>query len=69
MFFSKVIRGEFEDDCERCDLGYYCNGIGRIDVVGFCDFGYFCLRGVKIFKLNNDFIGGICFRGSFCLVG
>lgn len=69
LFFSKVTRGESEDDCERCDLGHYCNGSGRTDVAGLCDPGYFCLRGAKIPKPNNDSTGGICPRGSSCLAG
>ena len=69
MFFSKVTRGESEDDCDSCDRGHYCNGTGRTDVAGLCDPGYFCLLGAKIPKPNNDSTGGICPRGSFCIAG
>ena len=67
-----------EEDCQRCDAGYYCDGLGLTAPRGLCDPGFYCLSGSNssapygsgsAFTLSSSTVGGVCPRGSYCPLG
>jgi hypothetical protein len=66
-----------EEDCQICDPGYYCDGLGMTSPRGPCDPGFYCLSGsttsAPVGVVSNPSIlsgeGGICPTGSYCPLG
>ncbi|GIQ81354.1 hypothetical protein KIPB_002301, partial [Kipferlia bialata] len=57
------------EQCDACDAGYFCDGLGRTTAKGLCDAGYYCTGGAYTSAPPNDETGGVCPAGGYCGVG
>ncbi|XP_072885876.1 uncharacterized protein [Hemitrygon akajei] len=56
-------------DCEPCDAGRYCEGVGQEGVTGLCAAGYYCVKMATTPTPNDGISGKACPSGHFCVSG
>jgi hypothetical protein len=54
--------------CVTCQPGKYCTG-GQPEPDGDCASGYYCTGGADKAQPDNDAVGGICRKGTYCPAG
>ena len=66
--FNGGSHGEYVDDCELCEQGYYCETPGLSNFTDVCDAGYYCKRGATVGNPSSDVTvnWGPCPVGTFC---